>query len=146
MSGDGTWIGATPGGGGGFTTEGDLASTDDAVSLGAVAPTDHAPVAVDHAPQTVTRERRTRLINPSGETPYLVVRDLVVEFPTEDGLVRAVQGLTYSVPLGRTLAIVGESGSGKSVSSMAVMGLHDPRTTRISGSITLGGEEMVGRP
>ena len=65
-------------------------------------------------------------------------------FPTADGLVRAVQGLSYSLPLGRTLAIVGESGSGKSVSSMAIMGLHDPRSTRMTGSITVGGEEIVG--
>ncbi len=146
MTSDGTWIGATPGGGGGFTAEGKIAATDDAVSLGEVEPTDHTPVPVDRAPETVSRERRARLINPSGEAPYLVVRDLMVEFPTEDGIVRAVQGLSYSVPLGRTLAIVGESGSGKSVSSMAIMGLHDPRTTLIHGSIQLGGEEIVGRP
>ncbi|MEU4197589.1 ABC transporter ATP-binding protein [Kribbella sp. NPDC026611] len=83
-------------------------------------------------------------MNPSGETPYLVVEDLTVRFPTADGLVSAVNGLSYSVPLGRTLAIVGESGSGKSVSSMAVMGLHDRKRTRISGSIRLGGDEMIG--
>jgi peptide/nickel transport system ATP-binding protein len=79
------------------------------------------------------------------EPPYLVVRDLDVSFPTPDGVVRAVQGLSYSVPLGRTLAVVGESGSGKSVSATAIMGLHDPRHTRITGSITLGGTEVVGR-
>jgi len=79
------------------------------------------------------------------ETPYLVVNDLSVSFPTADGVVKAVQELTYSVALGRTLAIVGESGSGKSVSSMAVMGLHDPKSARISGSIQLGGTEIVGR-
>ncbi|ASW55236.1 peptide ABC transporter ATP-binding protein [Plantactinospora sp. KBS50] len=59
-------------------------------------------------------------------------------------MVQAVQGLSYSLPLGRTLAIVGESGSGKSVSSMAIMGLHDPKSTRISGSIRLGDTEIVG--
>ncbi|MEV6630997.1 ABC transporter ATP-binding protein [Actinoplanes sp. NPDC051470] len=59
-------------------------------------------------------------------------------------MVKAVQGLSYSLPLGRTLAIVGESGSGKSVSSMAVMGLHDAKTARISGSIKVGGREIVG--
>ncbi|GLY05601.1 MULTISPECIES: ABC transporter ATP-binding protein [Actinoplanes] len=77
-------------------------------------------------------------------TPYLEITDLQVEFPTQDGTVRAVQGLSYALPLGRTLAIVGESGSGKSVSSMAVMGLHDPRSTRITGSIKVGGKEIVG--
>ena len=93
------------------------------------------------APHTVTRVARTRV---EGEAPYLEVNDLQVQFPTADGLVRAVQGLTYSVPLGRTLAIVGESGSGKSVSSMAVMGLHDRKVARISGSIKVGGKEIVG--
>ncbi|GGJ97998.1 peptide ABC transporter ATP-binding protein [Pilimelia anulata] len=80
------------------------------------------------------------------DDPYLTVRDLRVGFPVAGGVVQAVRGLSYSVPLGRTLAIVGESGSGKSVSSMAVMGLHDAQRTRISGSIRLGGEEIVGAP
>jgi peptide/nickel transport system ATP-binding protein len=93
----------------------------------------------------VPRARRASGISPSGATPYLVVQDLTVSFPTADGLVRAVQGLSYSVPLGRTLAIVGESGSGKSVSSMAIMGLHDPKAARITGSIKLGSVEIVGR-
>jgi peptide/nickel transport system ATP-binding protein len=78
--------------------------------------------------------------------PYLVVDDLTVKFPTADGLVNAVTGLSYSVTQGRTLGIVGESGSGKSVSSMAVMGLHNPASTRISGSILLAGHEVVGLP
>ena len=75
-----------------------------------------------------------------------MVEDLTVKFPTADGVVSAVNGLSYSVPLGRTLAIVGESGSGKSVSSMAVMGLHDRKRTQITGSIRLGGDEIVGLP
>ncbi|NHN55033.1 ABC transporter ATP-binding protein [Calidifontibacter sp. DB0510] len=74
----------------------------------------------------------------------LSVKDLQVQFPTEDGLVNAVNGVTYDVKLGQTLAIVGESGSGKSVSSMAVMGLHDMKRTRMSGSIMLDGQELVG--
>jgi peptide/nickel transport system ATP-binding protein len=78
------------------------------------------------------------------EQPYLEVTDLHVQFPTADGVVNAVRGLTYSLPLRRTLAIVGESGSGKSVSSMAVLGLHDRKTTRMSGSIKVGGKEVVG--
>ncbi|KRF16244.1 ABC transporter ATP-binding protein [Nocardioides sp. Soil796] len=76
--------------------------------------------------------------------PYLEVTDLSVRFPTSDGLVQAVNGLTYSVELGKTLGIVGESGSGKSVSSMAVLGLHDPKAARIEGSIKVGGTEVVG--
>ncbi|SNC59184.1 peptide/nickel transport system ATP-binding protein [Kytococcus aerolatus] len=79
-----------------------------------------------------------------GRDPLLSVRDLQVAFPTEDGLVRAVNGLSYDVYPGRTLAVVGESGSGKSVSTMAVMGLHDPKRTRMSGSIVLDGRELVG--
>ena len=107
--------------------------------------TAEAVPAEERGPETIARARRVRPLNPSGETPYLVVRDLTVTFPTDDGLVKAVQGVSYSLPLGRTLAIVGESGSGKSVSSMTIMGLHDMRTTRITGSITLGGEEMIGK-
>ena len=53
---------------------------------------------------------------------FLVVEDLTVTFPTDDGLVQAVTGLSYSVEKGKTLGIVGESGSGKSVTSMAVLG------------------------
>jgi len=75
--------------------------------------------------------------------PFLVVEDLTVKFPTEDGLVNAVTELSYSVEQGQTLGIVGESGSGKSVSSMAVLGLHDTRTARITGSIKVGGQEVV---
>ncbi|HEY1485019.1 MAG TPA: ABC transporter ATP-binding protein [Micromonosporaceae bacterium] len=97
-------------------------------------------------PETIVRERRERAIAYADQAPYLVVQDLGVAFPTPDGTVRAVQNLSYSVRLGETLAIVGESGSGKSVSSMAIMGLHNPRTTRMSGSIRLGGQEIVGMP
>ncbi|MDQ4054245.1 MAG: ABC transporter ATP-binding protein [Actinomycetota bacterium] len=78
------------------------------------------------------------------DAPYLVVEDLTVRFPTEDGLVTAVSDLSYSVELGKTLGIVGESGSGKSVSSMAVLGLHDAKRTRIEGSIRVGGTEIIG--
>jgi peptide/nickel transport system ATP-binding protein len=75
---------------------------------------------------------------------FLVVEDLSVQFPTHDGLVQAVNGLSYSVRLGETLGIVGESGSGKSVSSMAVLGLHDEKRSRITGSIRVGGKEIIG--
>jgi peptide/nickel transport system ATP-binding protein len=78
--------------------------------------------------------------------PFLVVENLTVKFPTADGLVHAVSDLSYSVELGKTLGIVGESGSGKSVSSMAVLGLHDAKSARIAGSIRVGGQEVVGLP
>ncbi|MFC6285821.1 ABC transporter ATP-binding protein [Nocardioides sp. GCM10027113] len=76
--------------------------------------------------------------------PFLAVEDLTVKFPTEDGLVTAVSGLSYSVEKGKTLGIVGESGSGKSVSSLAVLGLHDARSSRITGSIRVDGTEVIG--
>jgi len=68
---------------------------------------------------------------------FLEVTNLNVSFPTEDGEVRASNEVSYSVGLGETLAIVGESGSGKSVSNLAVMGLHNPTRTKISGSAVL---------
>ncbi|GAA3387625.1 ABC transporter ATP-binding protein [Streptomyces roseoviridis] len=74
----------------------------------------------------------------------LSVRGLTVVFPTRHGPVRAVDGLDFDVPRGRTLGIVGESGSGKSVTSMAVMGLHTG--AEVSGSVTLEGRELVGLP
>ena len=72
--------------------------------------------------------------------PLLVVENLTVKFPTHDGLVQAVTDLSYTVERGKTLGIVGESGSGKSVSSMAVLGLHDPKHTRLAGSIRVDGQ------
>ena len=75
--------------------------------------------------------------------PFLKVRDLEVTFSTEDGKLKAVDGVSYDVVRGRTLAIVGESGSGKSVSSLAVMGLLNRKTTGITGEVWLDGEELV---
>ena len=78
--------------------------------------------------------------------PLLEVSDLTVRFPTYDGLVQAVSDLSYTVEAGTTLGIVGESGSGKSVSSMAVLGLHDTRSAQVSGSIKFNGREIIGMP
>jgi oligopeptide/dipeptide ABC transporter ATP-binding protein len=74
----------------------------------------------------------------------LQVKDLTVGFPTEDGLVQAVRGVSYEVRRGETLGIVGESGSGKSVTSLAVMGLL-PRIAKVTGSARLFGQELLGR-
>src|SRR5579872_2908175 len=73
----------------------------------------------------------------------LTVDNLTVDFPTGDGVVHAVRGVSYRLRPGEVLGIVGESGSGKSVSSMAVMGLL-PRTAQIKGSIRFRGEELLG--
>jgi peptide/nickel transport system ATP-binding protein len=78
------------------------------------------------------------------DEPLLVVEDLSVKFPTYNGLVHAVSDLSYQISAGRTLGIVGESGSGKSVSSMAILGLHDLRSAQVSGSIRLAGQEIIG--
>jgi peptide/nickel transport system ATP-binding protein len=73
----------------------------------------------------------------------LSIRDLKVHFPTSDGVVKAVDGLDYELGRGKTLGIVGESGSGKSVSSAAILRLHDPKRTRISGEILLNGVDLL---
>jgi peptide/nickel transport system ATP-binding protein len=74
----------------------------------------------------------------------LEIQDLRIHFPTQDGLVKAVDGISFSLERGRTLGIVGESGSGKSVTSLGVMGLHQGTQARITGHIRLDGEELVG--
>jgi peptide/nickel transport system ATP-binding protein len=73
--------------------------------------------------------------------PALDVRDLTVEFATDRGPLRAVDGVSFAVAPGRTLAIVGESGCGKSVAALAVMGLLAPNA-QVGGSIRLAGQEL----
>jgi peptide/nickel transport system ATP-binding protein len=73
----------------------------------------------------------------------LEVRDLKIHFPTDDGLVKAVDGISFTLDRGRTLGIVGESGSGKSVTSLGIMGLHHGTNADISGHIWLDGEDLV---
>jgi len=77
--------------------------------------------------------------------PLLEVKDLKVHFRTDDGVVKAVDGVSYAVERGRALGIVGESGSGKSVSSLTVMGLtRFAGNAEISGSIVLDGQDLLG--
>ncbi len=79
-----------------------------------------------------------------GAGTLLDVDNLHVEFQIEDGTVQAVNGLSYSLAAGETLAILGESGSGKSVSAQAVMGLIDTPPGRITeGSVRFRGRELL---
>ena len=80
----------------------------------------------------------------SRPTAFLDVRDLRVHFPTEDGLVKSVDGISFQLAKGRTLGIVGESGCGKSVTSQAILGLHKGTRAKISGEVWLDGTELVG--
>ena len=80
---------------------------------------------------------------PQPTDALLEVTDLSVDFPTDDGLVQAVRGVSYRLAPGEVLGIVGESGSGKSVTSLAIMGLLPP-TAQVTGSVTLHGQELVG--
>ncbi len=74
---------------------------------------------------------------------FLEVEDLRVAFPTEDGVVAAVDGLSFTLEKGRTLGVVGESGSGKTVTGLSLLGLHDPRRARVSGSVRLDGVDLL---
>src|SRR5215210_2420132 len=74
----------------------------------------------------------------------LEIEDLQVHFETDDGIVKAVDGISYTVDRGQTLGIVGESGSGKSVSSLTVMGLTRARNARISGTVRFDGQDLLG--
>jgi peptide/nickel transport system ATP-binding protein len=78
--------------------------------------------------------------------PLLRVEDLRVEFSSEDGIVHAVDGITYQVYPGKTLGIVGESGSGKTVSSLTTLGLTRRQGARVSGRILFEGRDLVPMP
>jgi peptide/nickel transport system ATP-binding protein len=75
--------------------------------------------------------------------PLLEVEGLTVEFPTPDGVVHAVDDLTFTVHRGDTFGIVGESGSGKSVTNLALLGLLNRDRTRISGSARFMGQDLI---
>ena len=81
-------------------------------------------------------------MNVSGD-PLLRVEDLHVAFETEDGVVKAVDGIDYEVGRGRTLGVVGESGSGKTVSAMTILGLTRAQGAKISGRILFEGRDLL---
>ncbi|MEV7771654.1 ABC transporter ATP-binding protein [Kitasatospora sp. NPDC086791] len=91
------------------------------------------------AAETTERDRGTPY-----EGPLLDVRDLHVEFVTRDGVAKAVNGVSYAVSAGETLAVLGESGSGKSVTAQAIMGILDMPPARIPrGEIRFRGRDML---
>ena len=75
--------------------------------------------------------------------PLLEVRDLKTHFRTDDGIVRAVDGVSFSIEKGKTLGIVGESGSGKSVTCLTVMGLNSKRITITSGEAIFKDRDLL---
>jgi peptide/nickel transport system ATP-binding protein len=84
--------------------------------------------------------------SPLRRAPILVVEDLHVTFQIHGGrAVQAVDGVSFEVRAGETVGIVGESGSGKSVTSLAILGLLPARGVKVTGSITLDGEQLIGK-
>jgi peptide/nickel transport system ATP-binding protein len=82
----------------------------------------------------------------SSAPSLLSVRDLNVSFRTQDGWKQVLQNISFDLTAGQTLAVVGESGSGKSVSALAVMGLHDPIRTKITGTAQFEGKNLFALP
>ena len=82
----------------------------------------------------------------AGGEPLVSVEDLRVEFHTDAGVVKAVDGVSWSISAGETLGIVGESGSGKSVSALALMGLLQKPQAKISGRILFRGRDLLTAP
>jgi peptide/nickel transport system ATP-binding protein len=78
--------------------------------------------------------------------PLLEVKDLSVHFPTEDGLVKAVDGVSFSVDRGETLGVVGESGSGKSVTFLTVLGLINRKVAQVQGEVLFQGRNLLELP
>src|SRR6266404_4174660 len=75
--------------------------------------------------------------------PLLEVHDLKTYFRTDDGIVHAVDGVSFSVEKGETLAIVGESGCGKSVTCMTIMGLNNRRNTITEGTALFKDRDLL---
>ena len=80
------------------------------------------------------------------DRPFLSVEDLQVSFTTSDGVVRAVDGVSFRLRRGQTLGVVGESGSGKSAMSLAILGLQTGRNVQVSGKILLDSQDLLVAP
>ncbi len=80
---------------------------------------------------------------PSGTDPALDVEGLCVDLSTPSGTVRAVNGVSFSVRRGRTLALLGESGCGKSMTALSVVGLLDPAASVTGGAVRVRGEDTL---
>jgi peptide/nickel transport system ATP-binding protein len=90
-----------------------------------------------------TPEAATEPPRPAGDEHLLSVRDLRVSFATEEGLVDAVDGVSFDLAAGEVLAVVGESGSGKSVSAMTLMGLTRSPNAKFEGTAHYKGTELI---
>src|SRR5262249_44658205 len=105
----------------------------------------HAPEPGRHLPSRQDHGRRPK--EPGSGTrmsaTLLELRQLSVSFATDDGTVRAVDGIDLALERGRTLGLVGESGCGKSVTSLAVMGLLPPENSKVSGEVHFEGRDLL---
>ncbi|WP_439562109.1 ABC transporter ATP-binding protein [Roseinatronobacter sp.] len=84
--------------------------------------------------------------NPSEKTPLLSVRDLIVEFPTRRGTLRALDKVSFDIAEGEVLGMVGESGAGKSLTGAAIIGLLEPPGRIAGGEIWLRGQRIDNLP
>ncbi|HEX2888781.1 ABC transporter ATP-binding protein [Vineibacter terrae] len=82
----------------------------------------------------------------SASVPLLAVRDLATHFFARDAVLKAVDGVSFTLEAGEILGLVGESGSGKSVTGYSLLGLIDPPGRIVAGSVKLQGRELVGLP
>ncbi|MCP3989652.1 MAG: ATP-binding cassette domain-containing protein, partial [Actinomycetia bacterium] len=86
-----------------------------------------------------------RVAPAEGDSPLLVVDDLRTHFEIEAGLVKAVDGVSFSLARGNTLGVVGESGSGKTVLARSIMRLNTAQNAHSTGSVSFDGQELIGK-